>query len=77
MHEYVHVFMCGCVSGHVCGGKRAWEGENVAMQRCVVVLQLPCLHVALLCKPRAQGLCVCVWGGGGGYLVLGMSMGME
>ena len=48
------------------GGKRAWEGENVAMQRCVVVLQLPCLHVALLCKPRAQGVCVCVEGGGGG-----------
>ena len=63
----------------MCGGKRAWEGENVAMQRCVVVMQLPCLHVALLCKPRAHGACVCVCGGGGGggYLVLGMSLGMD
>ena len=55
----------------MCGGEEGLGGRNVAMQRCVVVLQLPCLHVALLCKPRAQGLCVCVWGGGGGVLGVG------
>ena len=60
------------------GGERAWERERVQWH--VVVRQLTCVHVALLCMPSTTVCictqCACVWGGGG-CLVLGMSLGTD